>query len=432
MKMHISTLLVAALLPLALSKPTPRKKTGSFKVHLARRGETEYSRDGPTDLQRAYAKYGIPTTHEMEGYQPQPISKFPGNSKATAGSGKEGVESQGEKGEVVNNPTNHDIQFLSPVTIGGQPFIMNFDTGSSDTWVMNTQMTDEEAKKNHHLYDPSKSKTASKLIDQTFDIKYGDKTHASGPVYSDVMDIGGATVLNQAIGLPSKVAASLAEDKTSDGLVGLAMTKLNTIRPVKQKTFFENLAEDLDEPVFTAQLRHGKMGSYEFGAIDKSKYHGDLIKVPVINENGFWEIPCSLYSVGQLDKIQTIQNGTGTAILDTGTTLLVLDQEIVKAYYAQVPGARYDPTRFAGWVYPCNSPMPSLFLAVGKDHMAIIPSSLLTFQSYGPGPDGVETCYGGLQSNNAGGIQILGDVFFKALFVVFDQRGPSISLAPHA
>lgn len=133
MKMHISTLLVAALLPLALSKPTPRKKTGSFKVHLARRGETEYSRDGPTDLQRAYAKYGIPTTHEMEGYQPQPISKFPGNSKATAGSGKEGVESQGEKGEVVNNPTNHDIQFLSPVTIGGQPFIMNFDTGSSDT-----------------------------------------------------------------------------------------------------------------------------------------------------------------------------------------------------------------------------------------------------------------------------------------------------------
>lgn len=256
---------------------------------------------------------------------------------------------------------------------------------------MNTQMTDEEAKRDHHLYDPSKSKTASKLVGQTFDIQYGDKSHASGPVFTDVMDIGGATVYNQAIGLPSKIAASLAEDKTSDGLVGLAMTKLNTIRPRKQKTFFENLADDLDEPVFTAQLRHGQMGSYEFGAVDKAKYHGDLIKVPVINENGFWEIRCSLYSVGQLDKIQKIQNGTGTAILDTGTTLLVLDEEIVKSYYAQVPGSRYDPTRFVGWVYPCNSPMPSLFLAVGDDHMAIIPSSLLTFQSYGPDADGVES-----------------------------------------
>ncbi|EFR02432.1 endothiapepsin [Nannizzia gypsea CBS 118893] len=427
MKMHISTLLVAVLLPLALSKPTPRKKAGSFKVNLARRAEAEYSRDGPTDLQRAYRKYGLPTTHEMDGYSPQPISKFPGHSKATANN-----DGKDEKGEVVNNPTNHDIQFLSPVTIGGQPFIMNFDTGSSDTWVMNTQMTDDEAKKDHHLYDPSKSKTATKQVGQTFDIKYGDKSHASGPVYTDVMDIGGATVHNQAIGLPSKVAASLAEDKTSDGLVGLAMTKLNTIRPRKQKTFFENLADELDEPVFTAQLRKGKMGSYEFGAIDRAKYYGDLIKVPVINENGFWEIPCSLYSVGQLDKIQTIKNNTGTAILDTGTTLLVLDEEIVRAYYAQVPGARYDPSRFAGWVYPCNSPMPSLFLGVGSDHMAIIPSSLLTFQSYGPDANGVETCYGGLQSNNAGGIQILGDVFFKALFVVFDHRGPSVSFAPHA
>ncbi|EEQ35160.1 putative aspergillopepsin I [Microsporum canis] len=430
--MHLSSLLVAVLLPLALSKPTPRKKPGSFTVHLARRSEAEYARDGPTDLQRAYAKYGIPSTQGMDGYRPEPISRFQGNSKIAGGAPGAKDDGKDEKGEVENNPTSHDIQFLSPVTIGGQPFIMNFDTGSSDTWVMNTDMDDEEAKKDHHLYDPRKSKTYSKLDGLTFSIKYGDKSHASGPVITDVMDIGGATVRKQAIGLPTKVAASLANDKSSDGLVGLAMNKLNTVRPDKQKTFFENLAEDLDEPVFTAQLRKGKMGSYEFGAIDKTKYAGDLVNVPVNNKNGFWEISSALYSVGQLDKIQKVENGTGTAILDTGTTLLILDEEVVKAYYAQVKGARYDASRYAGWVYPCNASMPSLFLAVGHDHMAIIPSSLLTFQNYGPGPDGTDVCYGGLQSNNAGGIQILGDVFFKALFVVFDYRGPSVSLAPHA
>ncbi|KAK2845293.1 hypothetical protein FQN49_005863 [Arthroderma sp. PD_2] len=426
--MHLSSsLLVAVLLPLAFSKPTPQKKSpGSFKVHLARRSGPEYAHDGATDLQRAYAKYGIPAPKEVDDYQPEPIRKFQGHSKIA------NDEDDDENGEVENNPTNHDIQFLSPVTIGGQSFIMNFDTGSSDTWVMNTKL-DAEAKKDHHVYDPSKSKTHRKLDGATFDIKYGDNSHASGPVITEVMDVGGATVRQQAIGLPTKVARSLADDKTSDGLVGLAMSKLNTMRPNKQKTFFENLAEDLDEPVFTAQLKHGKMGSYEFGAIDKSKYSGELIKVPVDDKQGFWEISCNLYSVGKLDNIQKVQNGTGSAILDTGTTLMILDDEIVKAYYAQVKGARYDSKRHAGWVYPCSSPMPSLFLAVGKDHMAIIPSTLLTFQNYGPDKDtGVDICYGGLQSNNDGGIQILGDVFFKALFVVFDKRGPSISLAPHA
>ncbi|KAF3482245.1 aspartyl protease 3 [Arthroderma uncinatum] len=427
MKMHLSSLLVAALLPLAFSKPTPRKKSpGSFKVHVARRSSPEYMHDGPTDLQRAYAKYGLPTTEDMDGYQPSPIADFVGHSKLAE------AQSEDEKGKVENNPTNHDIQFLSPVTIGGQQFIMNFDTGSSDTWVMNTRL-DEATKKDHHVYDPSKSKTHKVLDGITFDVKYGDKSHASGLVVTDVMDVGGATVKAQAIGLPSKVAASLADDKSSDGLVGLAMTKLNSMRPTKQKTFFENLSENLDEPVFTAQLKHGMMGSYEFGAIDKTKYSGDLVKVPVDDKSGFWEISCGLYAVGQLDNIQKVQNGTGSAILDTGTTLLILDDEIVKAYYDQVKGARYESKRYAGWVYPCSSSMPSLFLAVGKDHMAIIPSTLLTFQNYGPDPDtGVDTCYGGLQSNNAGGIQILGDVFFKALFVVFDKRGPSISLAPHA
>lgn len=38
-------------------------------------------------------------------------------------------------------------------------------------------------------------------------------------------------------------------------------------------------------------------------------------------------------------------------------------------------------------------------------------------------------CYGGVQSNSGSSLQIFGDVFLKALFVVFDQRGPSLGFA---
>ena len=35
-------------------------------------------------------------------------------------------------GKVTNTPTQGDVEFLSPVQIGGQTVHMNFDTGSSD------------------------------------------------------------------------------------------------------------------------------------------------------------------------------------------------------------------------------------------------------------------------------------------------------------
>jgi aspergillopepsin I len=38
-------------------------------------------------------------------------------------------------------------------------------------------------------------------------------------------------------------------------------------------------------------------------------------------------------------------------------------------------------------------------------------------------------CYGGIQSNQGLSMQILGDSFLKAFYVVFDLRGPSIGVA---
>lgn len=121
-----SLLLLTLLICSVSSSPLPHKKQGrSFKVPRVRR--SNYVPDGPAALKRAYAKFGIvPTAVDLGQLDFDPLP---------AGVNREAVSKTtqpDESGAVANAPTRNDVQYLSPVTIGGQEFVMNFDTGSSD------------------------------------------------------------------------------------------------------------------------------------------------------------------------------------------------------------------------------------------------------------------------------------------------------------
>ena len=106
------------------------------------------------------------------------------------------------------------------------------------------------------------------------------------------------------------------------------------------------------------------------------------------------------------------------AIADTGTTLLMLPQPIVEAYYAQIANAR-SSDEYGGYVFPCNADLPDLVLHIGS-YKAILTGDLM---QYAPADtDDFETaqwCYGGLQSAQGFPFAIYGDIFFKSQFVVF-------------
>jgi aspergillopepsin I len=67
------------------------------------------------------------------------------------------------------------------------------------------------------------------------------------------------------------------------------------------------------------------------------------------------------------------------AILDTGTSLMVLDASLVDDYWSKVPSARYDSNQ-AGYVFPCSAELPDLELGL-QTYIATIPGS---FMNYGP------------------------------------------------
>ena len=306
----------------------------------------------------------------------------------------------------------------------------------------------------HIAFNPSRSPSFKHLDGATFNISYGDSSYASGLVGTDTVQIGeGAKVENQAIGLPTNISGTYTKDTAMNGMVGLGFSSISTFKPEKQKTFFENVAGSLDEPVMTARLSGDKGSEYEFGTVNSTKYQGKMVNVSVDTSNGFWQFESAKFSVGDGNGkgLQDIQK-TRTAIVDTGTSIMLVSPDVATAYYAQVPGAVLSNSA-GGFVFPCQSELPSLFVALGNEGVVRVPGSDLAFSRVGTNTTTGKTrkytndlgtlasgyrtllltaravCFGGVQSNHGNHVQIYGDTFLRTLFVVFDLRGPSLGMA---
>ncbi|KAI0880570.1 acid protease [Annulohypoxylon maeteangense] len=431
-------LLVFGLVALASSSPTGIQKRGVYKVERVANPNFT-GRNGPRALLKTLRKYRmpIPASVASAAQQDEMITKRQNRKKgkgrkgkgagaagAAAGAGAaaaaKGSAANGT-GLVTNTPEANDVEYLSPVNIGGQTLNLDFDSGSSDLWVFNTQLS-KTATQGHQVYDPTQSKTFALMQGASFQISYGDGSGAAGNVGTDTVNIGGATVTNQAIEMATAVSSSFVKDTANNGLLGLAFSQLNTVQPAQQKTFFDNVKSSLAEPLFTADLRPQAAGAYEFGRVDTSKFTGAMTWVPVNTTAGFWQFTSQSFAVNG-GTPQTSTAGA-QAIADTGTTLLLADAAVAKGYYAQVQGAVNDQQQ-GGFTFPCDATLPDLQLDVGGT-MATVKGADIKFAQVD-----AQTCFGGLQATTAG-LQVYGDIFFKSNFIAFNGGNNTLGFAAHA
>lgn len=73
------------------------------------------------------------------------------------------------------------------------------------------------------------------------------------------------TATSQAVEAATSVSSQFTQDKDNDGLVGLAFSSINTVKPKAQTTFFDTVKGSLDKALFAADLKAGAAGSYDFG-----------------------------------------------------------------------------------------------------------------------------------------------------------------------
>jgi aspergillopepsin I len=134
----------------------------------------------------------------------------------------------------------------------------------------------------------------------------------------------------------------------------------------------------------------------------------------VDNSQGFWSFTADSYSAG------SSQGGSLTGIADTGTTLMLLSDDVVSSYWGQVDSASSNQ---GSYVFDCSADLPDFTLSVAG-YNAVVPGS---YFNYAPNGDG--TCYGGLQSSAGIGFNILGDIFLKSTLIIFDLDNVQLGLA---
>ncbi|CAK7269840.1 hypothetical protein SEPCBS57363_003804 [Sporothrix epigloea] len=332
--------------------------------------------------------------------------------------------SDGTLGDVPAEDQENDLEYLCEVFIGtpAQKLKLDFDTGSADLWVVSSELP-SRVSKGHAAFESQKSTSFKEMQGYSWKIKYGDSSSASGDVGTDSVTIGGLTVPNQAVELAKKISDQFMQS-SGDGLFGLAWSSINTVSkcfiPRPQLTPVENLIASKILPkghqFFTACLYSsrdsGKESFYTFGYIDSQFSDKDIAWTDIDNSNGWWQFPSTSITIGG-EKVNLSDN---TAIADTGTTLCILSDKACKALYAAIPGAKYDETQ-QGWVIPATvtlDQLPSVKIAVGDNDFELQPEDLV----YGEPEDGV--WFGAVQSRGDLGLDILGDVFLKSIYAIFD------------
>lgn len=200
------------------------------------------------------------------------------------------------------------------------------------------------------------------------------------------------------------------------------------MKPVAQKTWFDNIKDNLSHALFTLDLRHDDYSSIDFGFINHSKYIGDSITyLPIsVTHQGAWGFNATGFTIGSSQSPIDIDLDVN-AIADSGSSLMIIDDPVLDVFYGSIPGSSFNTIEQL-WIFPCNSTLPDFSVSLGDSLEAVeIPPSYLNFGATDYDPS---QCYGSLQSNAGLNLSIYGITFLKSVFVVFDDENKRVGIAP--
>jgi saccharopepsin len=303
-----------------------------------------------------------------------------------------------------------NAQYYGPITIGTPPqkFNVIFDTGSSNLWVPSG--SNWQPLNFHNKYHSDKSSSYVKNGTK-FSIQYGSGA-LSGLISEDTVNIGGVDVKSTLFAEATSEPGLAFKIGKFDGIMGMA---------------FDSIAVDGITPAWYSAVGDAKLfgvylggttgtgGEMTLGGTDSSHYTGDISYFPVSRAK-YWQVSVDSFSVGSLTKIE--------AILDTGTSLLVVPPSVMTAF-----GTKVGATSIAGgkeWTIDCSkiSTLPELDITIGGKSFNLAGSDYV-LQVSGQCLLGMT----GMDLSREGLSVILGDVFLRKYYAVFDLGNTRVGLA---
>jgi Eukaryotic aspartyl protease len=156
-------------------------------------------------------------------------------------------------------------------------------------------------------------------------------------------------------------------------------------------------------------------GEITFGAADTSVIDGALSYVAALdNDDGFWEVPVAGANVN--GKPAAIQQGV-TAILDSGTSFMLLPPADADALNIQIPGAVANGETYT---VPCDA-SASVTVTIAGQQWAIDPKNYVGVQSG-------DACLSNIVAHQTFGATqwLLGETFLKNVYTLFDNDGARV------
>ena len=319
---------------------------------------------------------------------------------------------------VINDYANS--QYFGEISLGTPPqkFEVIFDTGSSDLWVASSKCDSSCGR--HAKYNSAKSSTYV-ANGTAFNIMYG-----SGPVSGfesvDTLQTGGITVSSQEFAEVTDASGLGAAYKLGkfDGILGLAFPVLSVNHV---PTVFENMITQklVAQGLFSFYLgkEDGAKGELLMGGVDPNYFTGDITYVP-LKAATYWEINLDGFQFGSTNFIPS---GGQNAIVDSGTSILTGPSDVVKQIAESIGAKQLVPNEY---MVDCNAKnLPNMDFTINGNVYTLTPADYLI-------PDG-DMCLFGMMGLDipkpTGPLWILGDVFMRKYYTVFDVTNKRVGFA---
>jgi cathepsin D len=194
----------------------------------------------------------------------------------------------------------------------------------------------------------------------------------------------------------------VASPLRADGLMGMAFPEIAQITATAP--FFNTLIANNAVASGEFGFKLASNGAVLFlGGVDPNSSSGNLKSVPV-TQKGFWQVDMDSVTVGGQEALSTT-----SAIIDTGTTLIVGVPDQVAQVYQSIPGAQ-DASSTVGegfFTFPCNS-NPQVAMTFGG-----VSYDISSTFNLGTVEEGSSDCVGGIVGQDTGRMSSFPSLLFS-------------------
>ncbi|KAG0204258.1 hypothetical protein BGX28_003753 [Mortierella sp. GBA30] len=284
-------------------------------------------------------------------------------------------------------------------------------------------------------FNPSRS-SSFRQDGRTWSINYADDSSVSGVLGVDDMTVAGISFKNQTFGLASVNTGTTAATGV-DGIMGLGFESNSEIGNVPTPVTTMLLQNQIDQAIVSVWLNKASDqdsslsdgGEFIFGGVDPSLYLGSITQAPVTSSKE-WQISIDQIFIGR--KELSVSSSASSAIVDTGSSYILFPDYLATAFHRAIPNAQYDNK--LGWLIPCalanSRTVGDLAFVIGGQKFSVPISDIVILKSEYNG-----YCLSSIDSwqelaghGGQSGI-LLGDLFIKNQYVIFDYGNRQIGLA---